>query len=322
MENARILFLFISVLIILPAIIQPVSSESVSRVSYNIVYDPLGRRGYATVTINVNTNTTSEFYIQVFNPRYGGSFNMFNYTTDNPSGLVLPPSFNGTSGFIDFVANFSMSITLYFIVEDLFTELTPGAFDGMMDFTMFQNTSFTASILLPGYYQVVVRRVDIPARGATVSYSYNTTLISFDSPGLYHIVLILSSTIPKTVTGENPGIDLIIIAVSIGVALAIAVFFLYWKFRRREVILERVTPGYLESDDIVREIILLLGDAGKAGLKQSDIVSMTGRPKSSISRRVKKLVEEGYVKLDRRGKYNVLVLTEKGFELYNRLKKR
>jgi DNA-binding MarR family transcriptional regulator len=40
-----------------------------------------------------------------------------------------------------------------------------------------------------------------------------------------------------------------------------------------------------------------------------------------VSRRIKRLSEEGYVEVVRSGKYNVIRLTDKGWEVYSKLKK-
>jgi uncharacterized membrane protein len=46
---------------------------------------------------------------------------------------------------------------------------------------------------------------------------------------------------------------------------------------------------------------------------------VTGLPKSSVSRRIRRLEEEGFVEVKRVGKYNYVFLTNKGLELAKKI---
>jgi uncharacterized membrane protein len=72
-------------------------------------------------------------------------------------------------------------------------------------------------------------------------------------------------------------------------------------------------------DDATRLIIRALKDAGEKGLLQSEIARITGLPKSSISRRVRRLEEEGFVEVKRVGKYSYVYLTSKGLDLAKKI---
>lgn len=71
--------------------------------------------------------------------------------------------------------------------------------------------------------------------------------------------------------------------------------------RRSEVILE-TAPLIDEKDRQILEVLRKLG--GEAS--QTTIVRYTGLPKSTISRKVKKLEKLGYIKVIRKGKINIL----------------
>ena len=297
------------------------SHPLISNVTYYIMYDPLARSGYASITFNVDVNTTTQFSIQLVNPSYANA-SFLNATFSNPAAVLVPPLFNSSTGVIDFVANSSTTVNVYLLLYDLFQELTPGSYEAVLDFTMFRNTSFTSTITIPGVYQVIARRFDYPTGTVSVSYSANTTVITFSSPGLYHVILLVpmnqvSQPSSGAQTSPTPWWVWAVTALLAGTVAAA----LYYSLRRGRLEVETLPPKRLEEDDVVREIVLALGEAGEEGLRQSELVSITKRPKSSISRRVKRLLEEGYVEVERVGKYNVLKLTEKGVLLYKRLKK-
>jgi len=107
--------------------------------------------------------------------------------------------------------------------------------------------------------------------------------------------------------------------VSFVVILLVIVFFIVFK-RITRIEVETISPGDLFSDETTREIILIVGDAGEKGIKQSELVKVTGKPKSTISRRIKRLSEEGFVEIIRAGKYNIIVLTGRGREVYEQLR--
>lgn len=114
---------------------------------------------------------------------------------------------------------------------------------------------------------------------------------------------------------DLPGIPIL---VSFIIILLVIVYVVLRRIARVEV--ETISPGDLFSDETTREIILIVGDAGEKGVKQSELVKTTGRPKSTISRRIKRLSEDGLVEIIRAGKYNIIVLTNRGREVYQQLK--
>ena len=328
MKRCRKLRVFALIFVLLPALAHSLSpSNTIDHVAYYIMYDPLSRTGYESISFELSANGITEFSIQLINPSYGCNATLINATFANPNVVIVPPFFNSSTGVIDFVVNSSTAVTIYLLVNNLFQELTPGSYEGVLDFTMFRNVSFTSIVTIPGIYKVIARRFDSPSGNPAVSYTSNTTVISFSSPGLYHVILMVSNgQVTPQPTGSGGGgfvntytaVWLISVIVVAGLAVAI----LLLLKRRERVVVETLPPRSLEEDEIVKEIVLALGDAGEKGLRQSDIVTATKRPKSSISRRVRRLLEEGYIEVERVGKYNVLKLTEKGLKFYRGLKKR
>jgi len=62
-----------------------------------------------------------------------------------------------------------------------------------------------------------------------------------------------------------------------------------------------------------------LKDSENKGLTQSDISRITGLPKSVVSRRVRRLEEEGLLEVKRIGNRNYVYLTSKGLELAKKI---
>ncbi len=107
----------------------------------------------------------------------------------------------------------------------------------------------------------------------------------------------------------------------VGGIIAALVLLLFLLRRRSEAGLEieTIAPTDVLSDDIIREIILLVGNAGDKGIRQSRISNILKRPKSTISRKIRKLNNEGYVHVTRAGKTNIIRLTDKGLDLYKKI---
>lgn len=105
-------------------------------------------------------------------------------------------------------------------------------------------------------------------------------------------------------------------------AVILTILFLAYimMFRRSRLEIITIPSRDLLSDNVMREIIMVIGGSGDEGIKQSSLASILGKPKSTISRKVRRLHEEGYVEIIRKGKANILKLTEKGWEAYNRLR--
>ncbi len=112
--------------------------------------------------------------------------------------------------------------------------------------------------------------------------------------------------------------SLLIIA---GVAIVILILFYIIRRMREETIeIESISPTDILSDSLIRDIIIVVGDSGDKGIRQNKLVSILQKPKSTVSRKIKRLYEYGYVIVKRAGRSNVILLTEKGWSTYKRLK--
>jgi uncharacterized membrane protein len=144
----------------------------------------------------------------------------------------------------------------------------------------------------------------------------NITHIVLDGFGLSFIILIPLVETPQGEQPLQPPILWSVIIVVLGVFIAGGVVFYFLRRRRFVFTVEKV--DYL-SDSNYRAIIKVLGDSGNRGLLQADIVAKTGLPKSTVSRRVRRLEEEGLVIIKRSGKYNYVYLTDRGLEVYKKI---
>lgn len=104
-------------------------------------------------------------------------------------------------------------------------------------------------------------------------------------------------------------------------AVILGLILLYY-LRRKTIVVEEVSSKDILMDDVAKKIVEAIGDAGEEGLTQARLPVIIGKPKSTISRKVKKLSREGYITVFRRGKTNILKLTSKGLEVYRKIKER
>lgn len=125
-----------------------------------------------------------------------------------------------------------------------------------------------------------------------------------------------SPTSPITNIGDMLPLLLIIVLALIGGGIA----WFFMKRRREEVVIETISPTDIFSDDIVRDILLIVGDSGEKGIAQNRLVTIMGKPKSTISRKIKRLSEAGFIDVERVGRSNIIRLTGKGWDIYRKLK--
>ncbi len=118
-----------------------------------------------------------------------------------------------------------------------------------------------------------------------------------------------------------PGGYLTSLLIIVGVVVVILILFYIIRRMHEETIeIESISPTDILSDSLIRDIIIVVGDAGEEGIRQNKLVSILQKPKSTVSRKIKRLHEYGYVIVKRAGRSNVILLTEKGWSTYKRLK--
>ncbi len=251
---------------------------------------------------------------------------------EDSNGNDLPYTFNAKNNEVRIYANNTNEVIIRYMVSNLVNEVSIGQYVMGIDLSPYTNTSiFKASIILLSKYNVTI----IPSnKYVETSHTTNTTQITITKPGYYLIIINTLAEIPAPTTtphgGETSGQQVVpplsttwIIPVIAILAVAIvAIAYMYYRRRTMEPAIITVPPGKLLEDETVKAIILATGDAGPEGIKQSQLVRITGRPKSTISRRLRRLAEEGYLQVIRSGKYNIVKLTPKGYETYKELKKK
>ena len=150
-----------------------------------------------------------------------------------------------------------------------------------------------------------------PTTSPATSAPTETTSPSSESPTTH-----TSPSPPVTDTGKWLPILLVIASALIGIGIA----WFFMKRRREEIVIETISPTDILSDDIIRDILLVVGDSGEKGIAQNRLVTIIGKPKSTISRKIRRLSEAGYIDVERAGRSNIIRLTGKGWEIYRKLK--
>jgi len=239
----------------------------------------------------------------------------------------LTYSLNTTQKTLTVYVNQSNVIYVDYIVNNFVEELTVDMHSIVADLDVFKDAdSLHVDMLISNAYKAYV----VP-EGASISYMGAGVRITFTNSQQYTIILYKERTIPpqsstsSTISGGTISFlsDHTTYYVIGGLSTGIVVIIAYMYIRRRRLVLNlEALPANVLDDSLSKEIILITGDAGENGVKQGDLVRMTGKPKSSISRRVKRLVAEGYLVVVRAGKHNIIKLSDKGREAYRELKKK
>jgi len=215
-------------------------------------------------------------------------------------------------------------VTINYTIMNYVKEVSTGVFVGVFNLTGFSMVnSLDVKITFTGGFKVVYTT---PSENVKIMHLGDSSIVSLSKPEEYTIVLsvfkLTQAEIPSSTSPTSPEhtpvsseyidyIPFIIIFLII-----VTVFLLILYFRRRFSISVEALPANILDDDTSRAIIKAIGDAGDKGVKQSELVRLVNRPKSSISRRIKRLADEGYVEIVRSGKYNIIKLTDKGVKAY------
>ncbi|MET1160857.1 MAG: MarR family transcriptional regulator [Thermoprotei archaeon] len=300
-------------------------SVSINSVIINIYYDVDANLGYVnqTVELSIIPSEIELVLIPLVKPPEDGKYEILSVKSDNGESLLFRENANNT---LSVLVNNTKVVYVNYVIYNYAEELSPGLYIFYLDLMSYEGYGdFEVKLQVSRAYKVLELE---PREGAMYTYSGDNLVITFVKPLIYIIALSLMeieaspSTVPETPTQipNNIATYNFILPLSIIAVSAIALT-LYYLLRRRRIEIEEIPPSIIE-DDTSKKIIEVIGDAGPSGIKQSELVSLTGRPKSSISRRVKKLAEEGYIEIIRRGKFNVLKLTTKGLEVYKNIKSR
>ncbi|ADV65228.1 helix-turn-helix transcriptional regulator [Desulfurococcus mucosus] len=292
----------------------------ITSVEYIVFYDPTEGVGTLRVTVSMTPDASQQAFsipdlpVKVFSD---ASLELLNYTGYPATGYLLV-EYNDTTGYASITAVNVSSVTMYFSVSNLTEEVSVGSYTATLDLTEYSGSGISPSVemYLLGVYNATV---DSYPRAAdySIQVANNMTIIKASSPAVYFIVLTVPITTPGVPPAPAQPINLLIVALVIAAVSAVAII-LYLILRRPKSI-GGVEPADVLNDPVSRSIIRILGEAGGEGLTQAEITNRTGAPKSSVSRRIKRLEEEGYIAVDRTGKYNYLKLTDKGVEAYRKI---
>jgi len=322
----RYILLFFTVIII--STLYSVSCDSysptVSSIIVDLYYNLDTNTGYVNQTVVFGKEGSFRtVVIPLLKPPEKGQYDVISIVNDQGIELFFQVNENAT---ITVYTNNSKIVKIDYVIYNYADELAPGLYVFYMDLMEYSITEYIqVSILLSGDYKVV----DIePTEGVSYKALNGNLEIVINKPLVYFIALSLITLSENNTTstggGQIPCINgsaLLIPALAIVAIIAIAGTVYYIISRRRGIEVEELPPSVLE-DETSKKIIELTGDSGEEGIRQSKLVSLTGRPKSSISRRIRRLAEEGYVEIIRKGKFNIIRLTSKGFEVYKDIKKR
>ena len=223
-----------------------------------------------------------------------------------PIGLVIPIG----------IGYYELSIDLGFEdIEQVSGEvIVPRDYDilviGTGDYSVERNDFITILLHDPKKYTIVLMK-NFTTTIPTLPTTSSPTGTPSESPTTY-----TSPSPPATDIGK--WLPLLLVGVLALIGIGIAWFLM--RRRRGEIIVETISPTDILSDDITRNILLVVGDSGEKGIAQNRLVTIIGKPKSTISRKIRRLSEAGYIDIERAGRRNIIRLTGKGWEVYRKLK--
>ncbi len=296
-------------------------------VSINIFFDISDNIGYVEENITF-TQASNETYIAII-PLVPPTKNDSKYAIlDVRSGNNhLLYSIDQGKNVLKIIVNNTVFITIDYMLYNYIDEVGVGLYTLFLDLSSYSNITndFVAKVSFLNTYDVKV----YPKIGAKTSYSEKYVTIYLSHPYAYTFVIAeksleelgsYESPVSKTGTTTIGAFGNYYYYLGL-IAIVIAGILLFILFRKRttRVEVETIPATDILSDETVRDIILIVGEYREQGIKQSELVRKTGKPKSTISRRVNRLAKEGIIEIIRKGKYNIIKLTPKGKQLYEKL---
>ncbi len=340
MQSRTIIATSLVIVSVLAILLCSAASASISRISFTMNIDPVTDVSYVVETIALNSSLKGTVVANITAPLIPGK-NITIVNVKSSSNEELPYTLDQKHSVLDILAYNTSYITIEYVVSGISDEVSIGVYAITINLENFTASSLSGTITIFGKYNVFVA-----PKPESITNGTNCVIIRLGQPMIYVVTLVSQQIVSQTQATSSPrtttaslgktnttsrntviqqhisGINpwSIIIGLLI-IALGLAVVALYRRRGGGKIEIETMPSGDILSDDTVKHIILLVGDAGEKGIKQSRLVTLTGRPKSTISRRVKRLMEEGIVEIIRAGKYNIIKLTDKGREIYEQLKK-
>lgn len=319
-----ILFILVAYVLLVYQALPTIGTQGLVSVSFTIYYDLFNNTGIMVVNLQLSKPIDLEPPYEIMIPVkiFGveASLSLINYSVSGIRSIAL--DYDDATGSINIIYDSPGTLEIFFVVENAITPLGEESFEVYIDSTEIGwfTRDFRASIIVSGLYEVV----NTSLQGAfnvsiTHDRTINITRVDLSGIGEAVITMLLKTPLEEYITGrverEELGI-LHILMILIAIIVVIAIIVLYFRKRRKGIELETIDVA---QDDAIRAIVRVLKETGNKGLTQAEIVKHTGLPKSSVSRRVRRLVEEGYVEIKRVGKFNYVYLTSKGLEYAKRV---
>jgi len=292
-------------------------TEVVNSVEYMVFYDPFDNTGVLRVDVSISVTPGQAVSVELPVKVFTDSSLEYINSTASPTSASLVVDYDDSTGYLSIMAENASSITVFFSVTNITYESSPGSYIATLDLLDYKgwNGKISVELYLTGVFNATVY-----PRGAGYSMEIlnNTTYVKVEEPAMYFMVFTVPINTPGTGAPSGARYDLFTVLIIVLVVVAGIIMLLLWRMHH-SVGLEKISVVDVLSDPVARAIIRALGEAGENGLTQAELTSKTGIPKSSISRRVRRLEEEGYLAVARVGKYNYLRLTSKGWEAYRKI---
>ncbi|WFO75298.1 hypothetical protein J4526_09595 [Desulfurococcaceae archaeon MEX13E-LK6-19] len=298
-----------------------------------ILGDPVANTSYVELDLRFDKPTSGIIDIPLVID--GTNIAIINVTgvtsTNNLVDLTNATSFDTTTQNIVVVADDIIKIAIKILVYGIFDVEGIDSYFLNVNLTRISNDiSLSCELRIMGNYTPII----VSIGGYSIEKKPNMLIIRFSDKTNYFITIypelsenILPPIVETTTTTneENTGVIatsnnnfLLYIIALLTVAIVVALVYFFLK-RSRAVVIEELSSKDLLSDDVIRNIIVAIGKTGDKGIVQARLPEILGKPKSTISRKIKRLSEEGYVNVIRKGKINILKLTEKGWKAYKKI---
>ncbi len=299
--------------------------QQVSGIYIGITADP----EVNLIVVNMYVSLAYGNAILVLSNVVEGAEKLYILNAVNERGAVLPfNAINATT--FEVMVSDANTLNITYIPLNAFEELGYGIYSITVNLELYGGVVKNCIIRIPSDYEPLVTSVG----RYSISKVNDVIEIQLLDPQSYSIIMFSGFIEPPTTPPSTPppttetqaaplgGIPLELIAGLTAGTAAIALIVLY-LFKRRAhkdaVSIEEVSPRDIMSDDVMKDIIYAVGRAGENGLPQVKLVKLLEKPKSTISRKLKRLSENNYIVIERSGKINIVKLTNKGWSIYKSL---
>ncbi|GEM_PF-1081010 len=318
--NLKNVFLIFVVLmsIILASTSFIIESQGVELKSivYTITYNPLENQGILVVEVNLYSSDLSTIEIPV---RIFGGLETLEIVDYNYTGSIeyISIHYDDITGILQLDVKGEGSVEIVFNAVELLDDVL-GAYALTIDTTELKGVINNPKIVfkIPGEVDVIYNSTE---KGFRKYESGGYTVFEFSGVDAWTIIFQLElqeTTTPNPTSTKTPAPDYALPIIIVVIIAIVAAIFIVLKWREKTLIVEKID---YTTDEASKQILKALKDSENKGLTQSDISRITGLPKSVVSRRVRRLEEEGLLEVKRIGNRNYVYLTSKGLELAKKI---